>query len=81
MRLPTVVERFKLARSANLPALDPLAGQNAFFFDRSYRGRELTILHGALALLGRIAVNILLTTVKIGLIPAQPGRSFPRDGR
>jgi hypothetical protein len=33
---------------------------------------------GVGCLLGRIADNTLLTTVKIGLIPAQPGRSFPR---
>jgi hypothetical protein len=36
---------------------------------------------GVGCLLGRIADNTLLTTVKNGLIPAQPRRSFPRDGR
>jgi hypothetical protein len=43
---------------------------------------------GVGSLLGRIADNTLLTsvkigltTVKIGLIPAQHGRSFPRDRR
>jgi len=40
-----IAQMIKLARTANLRALDALAGQNAFFFQRRHCGPVLMAMH------------------------------------